>query len=122
VENTWPVAAEDQEMSTAINSARTSLGEFLSVLQNPSPTQNSFLLKVRFEQESTIEHIWLADLDLSRLPSTGIVAVETNFPGLAFMQQATFMPDQISDWMFYDGDTLVGGYTTRLLQQRATPQ
>jgi uncharacterized protein YegJ (DUF2314 family) len=122
LENTWPVAFADEEMNAAIALARASLGEFLSALLNPTPTQKSFLLKVRFEQESTVEHIWIADLDLSQLPSSGVVAVETNFPGLKFMQATTFMPDQISDWMFYDGDEIVGGYTTRLLQQRAKPQ
>ncbi len=121
-ENTWPVAFADEEMDAAIALARASLGEFLSALQNPSATQKSFLLKVRFEQDSTVEHIWLADLNLSQLPSSGVVAVETSFPGLKFMQATTFMPDQISDWMFYDGDEIVGGYTTHILQQRARPQ
>jgi uncharacterized protein YegJ (DUF2314 family) len=122
MENVWPVASEDGEMNAAILQAQASLGEFLSAFQDPTATQKSFLLKIRFEHDSAVEHIWLADLDLSQLPSSGTVAVETDFPGLAFMQRTTFEPKQISDWMFYDGDTIVGGFTTRILQQRTRPQ
>jgi uncharacterized protein YegJ (DUF2314 family) len=68
------------------------------------------------------EHIWLGDLDLSTLPGTGTVANETDFPGLAYMQRASFKPEQITDWMYFENDELVGGFTSRLLYRRVKPQ
>ncbi len=77
---------------------------------------------MRYVAGERTEHIWLADLDLSTMPGTGTVANETDFPGLTYMQRASFKPDQITDWMYLEDDKLVGGYTTRVLLRRTKPQ
>jgi uncharacterized protein YegJ (DUF2314 family) len=117
-QQTWPVDDSDPEMNAAIQAARDSLGTFFTALSNPQPNEKSFLLKVRYVEGDRIEHIWLADLDLTTLPGTGTVANETDFPGLIYMQRASFAPDQITDWMYFEDDKLVGGFTTQLLLRR----
>ncbi len=118
----WPVDDHDAEMTAAIKAAVDSIGTFFEALENPKPGQTGFLLKVRFTDRERTEHIWLADLDFTVMPGTGTVANETSFPGLAYMGRASFTPDQITDWMFFDNDKLVGGFTTRVLLRRSRPQ
>ena len=113
-----PVLDDDAEMVEAINAARASLGQFIAAFLNPKANQESFLLKVRFGHEGEIEHIWMAGLDLGSVPSTGVIANEPKLPGLKFMQRCSFTPNDITDWMFMQDDTLVGGFTTKLLQKR----
>jgi uncharacterized protein YegJ (DUF2314 family) len=69
-----------------------------------------------------VEHIWLADLDFSRPKPRGVVANEPKIQGLRFKHPVDFDPAYVSDWMYVDNGTLVGGYTTRVLRKRLTPE
>jgi uncharacterized protein YegJ (DUF2314 family) len=69
-----------------------------------------------------LEHIWLADLDFSGERPRGVVANEPRLPSLKFMQVVEFEPAQITDWMYIEDGYLVGGYTTRVIHDRMTPE
>lgn len=116
--DTWPVDGSDPEMTAAIQAARKTIGSFFAAFEDPQPSQTGFLLKIRYVNGDLLEHIWLADLDFTSMPATGTVANETSFPGLTYMQRASFEPAQITDWMYFANDKLVGGFTTRLLLRR----
>lgn len=113
------VEGTNREMSDAIDQARASIGEFFRALEHPAPGQNSFLIKARFEDGGAKEHVWLADLDFSTRPATGVVANEPSLKTLTYLERVAFLPDQISDWMYLDGGRLVGGFTTRVLLRAA---
>ncbi len=112
----------DPRMKFAIDEASRSLKTFLYTCAEPKPSQTNFLLKVRFEANGIIEHIWLADIDLSVFPTQGTVANKTSFPGLDFMKRVTFMPDQITDWMYLEDGFLVGGFTIRVVRDGLSPE
>ena len=38
------------------------------------------------------------------------------------MQWVSFDPDDITDWMYIEDGRLIGGYTTRLLRERMSPE
>jgi uncharacterized protein YegJ (DUF2314 family) len=116
------VASDDAEMLAAINKARSSIREFFDALTHPKPGQESFLLKVAFTQGDQVEHLWLADLDLSAAKPKGVVASEPQLKKLRFKQTVEFDPAYISDWMYVDHGKLVGGYTIRLLRERMTTE
>ena len=111
----------DEEMLSAINEARQSVRQFLEAYFAPKPNQRSFLLKVSFEDQGQTEHIWLADLDFHSSPPTGVVANEPRNRGLSFMQRVPFDFKFLTDWMYYEDDCLVGGFTTRVLKRSARP-
>ncbi len=111
----------DHEMSSAINQARQSLRQFLDAFFAPKENQKSFLLKVAFEDKDQIEHIWLADLDMLSMPPTGVVANEPRIRNLEFMQRVPFDTKLITDWMYYEDECLIGGFTTRILKPSERP-
>jgi uncharacterized protein YegJ (DUF2314 family) len=115
------VGGGNEEMLSAINTARQSLRQFLDAFFAPKANQKSFLLKVAFDDQDKTEHIWLADLDLMSSPPTGVVANEPGIRSLSFMQRVPFEAAMITDWMYYEDDCLVGGFTTRVLQPSARP-
>ena len=116
------VDSKDPEMLAAINKARAEFGHFLAALTHPVDGQQSFLVKVGFTEGDQVEHIWLADLDLSGAKPRGVIANEPELKRLDFKQSVEFDPRYISDWMYIDHGKLVGGYTTRLLRQRMSPE
>jgi uncharacterized protein YegJ (DUF2314 family) len=114
--------SDDPEMTEAIAAARRSLPEFLEAFAHPKSGQTSFLVKAAFHDGDEVEHIWLADLDLSSARLRGVVANEPNLRTLRFMETVEFEPTQITDWMYLDHGKLVGGLTTRLIRDRMSPQ
>jgi len=119
--NLVPVDGGDEGMLEAINAARKSLKQFLETFFAPKSNQKSFLLKVAFHDQDQTEHIWLADLDLMSSPPTGVVANEPNISTVEFMQRVPFAAGEITDWMYYEDERLVGGFTTRVLRASARP-
>jgi uncharacterized protein YegJ (DUF2314 family) len=115
------VKSDDEKMVAAINSARKSLKQFLDAFFAPKPNQKHFLLKVAFHYQEETEHIWLADLDLASTPVTGVVANEPKIPTLEYMQRVPFNASDITDWMYYEDENLVGGFTSQVLQASKRP-
>jgi uncharacterized protein YegJ (DUF2314 family) len=111
------VSDKDTEMARAISAARETMHQFLDAFFHPRPNQKNFLLKVRFEESDKSEHIWMADLDLSTDPPTGVVANEPAIQRLKYLQRVPFSHANVTDWMYLEDEFLVGGYTTRVLQR-----
>jgi uncharacterized protein YegJ (DUF2314 family) len=44
-----------------------------------------------------------------------VVANEPRIKGLSYMERVSFLPAQITDWMYMQDGKLVGGFTTRVL-------
>ncbi len=112
----------NKSMAFAIEQAQETLNVFFDAFLSPQDNQESFLLKVKFEDADNVEHIWVADIDSSTFPLQGTVANETNFPNIKFMQRVEFHPSRITDWMFIEDGFLVGGYTTQVIRSQLTPQ
>lgn len=114
--------SDDHEMAAAVDAAKASLRQFLETFLEPERGQESFLLKVAFIEGEQVEHIWVADLELDGMNFRGVIANEPSLPCFRFKQPVEFEPRQITDWMFIQDGRLMGGYTTRLIRQRMTPE
>ena len=112
----------DKSIAFAIEHAQETLNVFFNAFLSPQDNQESFLLKVKFEDDQNVEHIWVADINASTFPLQGTVANETNFPNIKFMQRVEFHPSRITDWMFIEDGFLVGGYTTQVIRSQLTTQ
>jgi uncharacterized protein YegJ (DUF2314 family) len=121
-DKTVPFSSEDADMEAAIRQAKSNFRHFIEAFSHPTEQQKSFLVKVVFDERDQREHIWLADLDFRGERPSGVVANEPNLPSLKFMQRVEFEPSYISDWMFIEDGYLVGGYTTRVIRSRMTPE
>lgn len=121
-DRTTGVASDDPEMVRAIAMARSTIKQFLDAFAKPTRGQTAFLLKVPFTRGDRVEHIWLADLDFSGRRARGVIANEPEIDGLHFKQLVEFDLASVTDWMYIDNGRLVGGYTTRFLRQRMSPE
>jgi len=117
------VETEDSEMNAAIATAQSSLTNFLAVFASPKTNQQFFLVKAKFAAGNGFEHIWVADLAYDGSIFHGVIANEPErIKTLRFKQPVDVQPSQVSDWMFVQDGKLVGGYTSRVLRNRMTPQ
>jgi uncharacterized protein YegJ (DUF2314 family) len=121
-DKTVPFSSEDVQVEAAIREAKANFKQFIEAFCHPTERQKSFLVKVVFDEGEQREHIWLADLDLGSAKPSGVVANEPKLPRLRFMQRVEFEPSYISDWMYIEDGYLVGGYTTRVIRNRMTPE
>ncbi len=111
------VRNDNDEIAQAILEAKQTIGQFLSAFHDPKPGQNGFHLKVRFEVEDSVEHIWLSDLDLESKPPTGNIANDGRIPGFEFGKRVTFQKSWVTDWTYTEDGQMIGGYTTRVLMK-----
>jgi len=121
-DNIKGVRSDDPQMIAAIEKARATLPKFFDALARPKPNQTGFVLKVAFRRGDEVEHIWVADLNLAGNKPRGVIADEPRMKGLRFMRQVSFDAADITDWMYIEDRRLVGGYTTRLLRERMSPE
>ena len=115
------IPEDDERMNLAVAEARRTLRTFFNAFVAPRRNQKSFLLKVRFDDGEQVEHVWMADINAAVFPLEGTVANEPSLPGLRYLQRASFHPTQITDWMYLEDGTLVGGYTTQAIRASLSP-
>jgi uncharacterized protein YegJ (DUF2314 family) len=117
-----PVAPDDAGMNLAIDSARASVGQLLSRLNSPPPSQSYVAVKVRLTDGKHAEHVWLSPIrfDGSRIHGQISNTVEA-VSGWKEGDSLSTVPDSISDWMAIDDSVLVGGFSIRLLRSRMSP-
>jgi uncharacterized protein YegJ (DUF2314 family) len=120
-EEIYSFKESDPRMGAAMEEARRTLRTFFNAYVAPKPNQRSFLLKVLFEVDGEREHIWVADINASVFPLQGVIANEPRIDGFSFMQQVSFHPSKISDWMFIEDGYLVGGFTTQVIRSGLSP-
>lgn len=107
---------DEEEMSKAIETARSTFDDFLNRFHNPQPGDEDFNIKVKIEDKNGVEHFWLGDLELDSEPYTGIIG---NEPGIVrnvkFGQKYSFKKSDISDWMYMSNGVMQGNYTLRVI-------
>ena len=117
---------DDAEMNRAKAEAKRTYRQFVAALaaapENPDMT--GFTVKRPFaDADGGAEHIWIGDVAWDGERFAGRLANDpVAVPGLSYGDPVTADPDEISDWMYFDGDRMVGGYTVRVLHWRLPPE
>lgn len=110
----------DAEMNAAIVQATRTLGDFKTALINADTTFDSFSVKIKVDREGGgAEHIWIGAIELKGDTLSGLVTSTPEYTTEYSLWQPVIVdPNDISDWMYIRNDTLVGGYTLRVLYER----
>lgn len=117
------VANDDPAMQKAIAEARGSVDRFIAALQNPSPTQESFSIKMLVEDGEKGEHMWLFPVEFQDGVFKGQVNNDpADLPNVKFGDERSVSQDQITDWMYMEEGRIAGGYTLRVLIEQAPPE
>jgi uncharacterized protein YegJ (DUF2314 family) len=119
----FDVGENQSEMSHAVHKARRSVGVFIAALQHPSQGEKDFEVKKPFIQSGRVEHIWLSDVTFSGNRFHGHVDNRPRIvKGVQLGDWVSVNPKEITDWAYLDHNTLVGGYTIRVLYAGLSPE
>jgi uncharacterized protein YegJ (DUF2314 family) len=106
------VAPDDQEMAAAIEQARASLDEFLTLSETPPSGAAKFKLKVMVKDGNVTEHFWVIPFHRTPTGFAGILADEPQaVHNVVFGQDIEFTRDDISDWGYTRDGRQVGSFT-----------
>ena len=114
------VKSSDQRVLAATAEALRRVGEFIAALHDPKPGQHGFTIKVKVTDGRAAEHMWLSNVAYVGGKFTGTFVDESiQVTGYRRGMTATRSADDITDWLYYDNDNMVGGFTARLLDEMA---
>jgi uncharacterized protein YegJ (DUF2314 family) len=114
------ITRPNQELNQSILRARETVPEFIEKLNAPGPDEGNFQVKYPFEADPesgfAYEHIWLRDI---RVKDGRYYGTITNQPcycsGLVLGAITPFLIENISDWMYTQGEKTIGGRSIPLL-------
>jgi uncharacterized protein YegJ (DUF2314 family) len=117
------VSDNDKAMEHAVRRARKSLGFFRAALHAKKPDDTGFEVKKAFIDGNNVEHLWIGDLTFDGKNFHGKINNKPrDLNNVKLGQPVTVAPREVTDWMFVKNGRLIGGYTTRVLYARLSPQ
>lgn len=112
--------SDDAEMNAAIAQAKRALPDFVALYRDGKGERHA--VKVAIPHAGGREHIWMSVTGLEGDAFTGAIA---NRPVYVkdLRQGATYRAGSamITDWSYYSGGLMHGGYTTRVSLKELTP-
>ena len=117
------VGDDDKQMDRAVEHAQRSLGFFMAALRAKKSGDTAFEVKKAFVDSDKVEHLWIRGVTFDGKNFHGAVdnqpvEIANAHPG----QRVTVAPQEVDDWMFLKNGKLMGGYTTRVLYARLSPE
>ena len=112
------VEEDDPRILAAVEEARRRWPEFTAAFTHPSPGQQGFTVKARFADGDTVEFMWVEVTAITPATVTGIVGNEPNLlANVKLGDSAILAIDEIVDWLYVDGEEMVGGFSVKVLQE-----
>jgi uncharacterized protein YegJ (DUF2314 family) len=116
------VADDDPRMNAAIDKAKSTVSDFIAILESPKPGQSGFSVKMPFTDGGETEHMWVSPITYDGKNFHGTVNNEpATVKTVKLGQKVSVAPSNISDWMYLENKKLVGGYTLRVLRDTLSP-
>lgn len=107
---------DDAQLNAAIAEARATVDNFIQAISNPKPNQTSFSVKVGIVEGDQTEYLWLVPV---RFENGKFIGRVNNEPFMVttvkFGDEVTVAKDEISDWLYMENRTMMGGFTVRIL-------
>jgi uncharacterized protein YegJ (DUF2314 family) len=117
------VSDDDKQMDRAVENAQKSLGFFMAALRAKKDGDTVFEIKKGFVDGDKVEHLWIREVTYDGKNFHGKIdnrPLEVSNVHLG--QHVTLAPQDVTDWMFLKDGKLIGGYTTRVLYARLSPE
>jgi uncharacterized protein YegJ (DUF2314 family) len=116
------VSDDDKQMDRAVKNAQKNLGFFIAALKAKKGGDSVFEIKKCFVDGDKVEHLWVRRVTFDGKNFHGQIdnrplEVKNARAG----ERVTVAPAEVDDWMFVKDGDLIGGYTTRVLYARLSP-
>ncbi|WP_457673534.1 YegJ family protein [Thiolapillus sp.] len=111
------VENDDSRMVSAINRARLTVDQFISVLENPDASQSDFSVKLLIKDGDQREYMWILPVWYNDGRFVGVIDNEPDkIRSVNIGDKVDVARNRIFDWMYVENGKLVGGYTLRVLR------
>lgn len=105
---------DDEALAAAADEARSRFDEFAIAFEEGSGRE--FSVKFPFTDGAQTEHMWIA---VESINGDSILGTLGNQPGIVTNVRegdpVTRTLDELEDWLYMDGETMVGGFSVRVL-------
>ena len=110
----------DREIIKIAEDARNTLSGFFRHLSRPASGERNFCVKYPFTADEgsgiRAEHLWLTDIHFKDGLYRGILAGNPQYiSGMKKGDTVSFSADLITDWMYIQGEKIIGGYSIKYL-------
>jgi uncharacterized protein YegJ (DUF2314 family) len=112
----------DAEMNAAKAEAQRTLPQFFAALAKPRADQLAFLLKFNLTPDGDAEFIWANNIVVDGDKITATLANAPLAEGFAKDDRVTIDRALIIDWGYFQGNTMLGNYTTRVMLKSMSPE
>ncbi len=110
------VDSDNSEMNRAKDRARKELTEFYARMKSPKAQDEGFVIKFNLDPKlERAEFIWAGNLEWVDGQLFGTLNNVPQNPNFQQDQRVMIPQRDIIDWSFWDGKTVQGEYTTRVL-------
>lgn len=116
--------ADEALMNRAMQKARQTQSEFVRALRAGNAKHQGFAVKKGFPTpDGGTEHIWINEVAWNGAQFEGVVNNEpVDTKAVALGTRVTVKPEELSDWMYLNGNRLEGGYTVRVLHYQGSAE
>jgi uncharacterized protein YegJ (DUF2314 family) len=112
----------DREMQAAQAEARQRWPDFVAAFGQRLPMQG-FAVKVPFGDGPETEFMWVEVAGLDGETITGrLVNVPASMKTVRLNDTVVVNLADLNDWIYSDGETMIGGFTSKVLSARQSPQ
>ena len=117
------VSDNDKQMDRAVENAQRTLGFFMAALRAKKNGDTVFEIKKGFIDGDKVEHLWIKRVTYDGKKFHGEIDNRPNeVSNVRLGEHVTVAPQDVTDWMFLKDGKLIGGYTTRVLYARLSPE
>jgi uncharacterized protein YegJ (DUF2314 family) len=117
------VSDDDKQMDRAVESAQRTLGFFMAALKAKKDGDTVFEIEKAFTDSDKVEHLWIKRVSYDGKNFHGQIDNQPNeVKNVHDGERVTVAPAEVTDWMFLKDGKLIGGYSTRVLYSRLSPE
>jgi len=108
---------DEKKMEAAIAEARRRFPEFEAALRSRQSPEQLFMVKLPFGEEDRVENMWVSVTSISGGQISGKLENKPmHQPGLKLGSLVSQPVEDVCDWIYLEGEDLVGGFTNEVLQ------